>query len=80
MSSTLCWKPVTTERNSLPDELKRTISRRLWDTDGSCGGSAIIDCSIIPYLEGLRDAHTPGADELIKQIERYGEVEVWHEY
>jgi len=34
------WEPVhpNTSRKSLPDELKRVISRRLWDTDGSCGG------------------------------------------
>ena len=80
MSSTLMWKPVTREGESLPYELKKTISRKLWDTDGSCGGSALLDSKIIPYLEGLRDANVKGAKALIDAINKHGEIKIWHEY
>lgn len=80
MSSTLMWKPVKNAQGSLSYELKRTISRKLWDTDGSCGGSAVINKDFIPYLEGIRDAGIKGADELIKILETHGKVEIWHEF
>ena len=81
MSSSLMWKPVTQASGSLDFELKKTISRKLWDTDGSCGGGvATVDSADIPYLEGLRDAGTKGASELIKLIHKHGEIELWHEH
>lgn len=81
MSSTLMWKPVDPTENSLPDELKRAISRRLWDTDGSCGGGEkILDADDVEYITGLRDAGVKGATELIKAINKYGEVIVWHSH
>ena len=81
MSSTLTWKPVIEESNDLPDELKRVISRKLWDTDGSCGnGPVMVDKEILPYLEGLRDAGVKGADDLIAIILQYGQIELSHSY
>ncbi len=81
MSSTLCWKPETAAEGSLPYELKRAISRKLWDTDGSCGGGEIVvKADLIPYLEGLRDAGIEGADELIRLITEHGRIVLWHEH
>ncbi len=82
MSSTLVWRPVVPiDSHDLPFALKKTLSRRLWDTDGSCGhGEASMTADDIPYLEGLRDAHVEGADELIKIILKYGAIILWHEY
>jgi hypothetical protein len=74
------WKPVEEAKGHLPDELKYKLSRKLWDTDGSCGnGPAVVDERIIPYLEGLRDAGIKGADKLIKLIQEHGSIELWHE-
>jgi len=81
MSSSLMWKPVQEAKGSLPNELKWAISRRLWDTDGSCGhGVVIVDSSYIGYLKGLRDAGINGADELINLIKEHGEIELWHQH
>lgn len=81
MSSTLVWRPDTNESNPLPDGLKYTLSKKLWGTDGSCGGEPMrIGGSFVPYLEGLRDAGIDGAEELIDIIDRYGSVIVWHEF
>jgi hypothetical protein len=74
------WKPVDRSGNSLPYELKKTLSRKLWDTDGSIGGSAVVDAELIPYLEGLQHAGVDGAEELIEAINTHEQVEVWHEY
>ena len=75
------WRPIVTDANDLPKELKFVISRRLWDTDGSCGhGEASMNSSDISYLEGLRDAGIKGAKELIDAIEQYGTVILWHEH
>lgn len=82
MSSTLMWRPSSPAHfDSLPDELKRVISRKLWNTDGSCGvGEAFVGSELIPYLEGLRDSGVKGADRLIKLIEKHGALILWHEH
>lgn len=82
MSSALMWRPVVPiEGYRLPNELKYTISRKLWDTDGSMGGGEVIlTASDLPYIEGLRDAGTKGADELIEAIKKHGAVILWHEH
>jgi len=82
MSSTLLWRPaISQEGKSLPYELKRVISRRLWDTDGTIGdGTALVSNCDIPYLEGLRDSGIEGAAELIKLIAKHGEIVLWHEH
>ncbi len=81
MSSTLMWRIVAPqEGESLPYQLKRIISRRLWDTDGTIGhGVAIAGPELLPYLEGLSDSGIDGANELIAIIKKHGEVELWHE-
>ena len=72
---------MVTEGGTLTKELKRTISRRLWDTDGTCGdGDAIVGSDMVPYIEGLRDAGIAGAGELLDLIERHGAVILWHEH
>ena len=81
MSSTLMWRPAITDAKALPSELKRVISRKLWDTDGTCGGGEVlVDIGLIPYLEGLRDSGVKGAVELIRLIEHHGAVLLWHEH
>jgi hypothetical protein len=81
MSSTLMWKPSGNAVGHLPDELKRAISRKLWDTDGSCGGDvATVGAGDIDYLQGLQDGGVEGAAELIELIEKHGEVDLWHKY
>lgn len=82
MSSTLMWRPVDPKSHDyLPDELKRVISRKLWDTDGSCGGGeAVVGPELIPYLEGLRDCRVKGAALLIELIEKHGSLILWHEH
>lgn len=81
MTSTLVWSQVTTHEGRLPFELKKVISRRLWDTDGSTGGDpVIVDEKLIPYLEGLVHAGVHGAAGLIDLINQHGQVKLWHEH
>ena len=81
MSSNLMWKPETQANGSLPYGLKRAISRRLWDTDGSCGGGcATVDKDDIEFLKGLAAAKVDGASELINLINKHGRIVLWHEF
>lgn len=81
MSSNLMWKLVEPPGGSLSYELKRTISRKLWDTDGSCGGDVVtVDRNLIPYLEGLMHGGVNGAEELIELIDEHEEIQLWHEH
>jgi hypothetical protein len=73
MSSSLYWKPVTKESNSLPNELKYALQKR---NEGYIEGTTL-DYSDISYLEGLRDASVKGSQELIDAIEQYEEVRIW---
>jgi hypothetical protein len=86
VSSTLYWEPVQPERGeALSYAMKRTISRYLWDTDGSTGGEpAILSAKDIAFLKGMELA---GSDEikkdvriLVEAIEKYGAVRLWHEH
>lgn len=80
MSTNLMWKPKTQSNGSLSKQLKKVISRRLWNTDGSCGGGvATVNETDIEYLNGLLDAGIEDAEELIDLINQYGEIELWHE-
>lgn len=75
------WRPKNSAEGSLDFELKKTISRRLWDTDGSCGGGeAIVSESDIEYLTGLHHSGIKGANQLIKLINKHHEVILWHEH
>jgi len=82
MSSTLMWRPVVPiEGYTLPYPLKKTLSRKLWDTDGSIGGGeATMTVADIPYLEGLRDAGVDGASELIEILRKHEAIVLWHEH
>lgn len=72
MSSVLYVRPVT-EGIALSDDLKRILSSRLDRT-------LRMDKYDLGYLNGLNDAGIKGADQLIKIIEKYGEVELWEGY
>lgn len=74
MSSTLYWKPVSKDANSLPDSLKSIISKRY----GS--GKHILNSLDVVYINGLVDGGVKGASELIAAIEKHGEIEVWESY
>lgn len=81
MSSTLMWRPSSRESYDLPLDLKEVVSRKLWNTDGSCGGAEVtVNSDLIPYLEGIRDAGINGAQELIDAINQHGDVVLWHEH
>jgi hypothetical protein len=82
VSSALMWRPIVpTQGRQLPFALKKTLSRKLWGTDGSCGGGeAVMTSADIPYLEGLRDAGVDGAEQLIDIINKHVMVALWHEH
>jgi hypothetical protein len=70
MSSTLyCYPDLPPKGIVLDDELKFKL-RDKWDSEQK----QYLDRDFIPYLEGLRDGGVKGADKLIKQIKKYGEV------
>lgn len=75
MSSTLYWVPVVQTGKSLPDELKYALRKKF--------GGYICNTRLlsghIEYLNGLRDAGTKGAQELIDAIEKHGEIEISEE-
>lgn len=76
MSANLCWKPVSKERETLPDALKFVLRDKygVTETPRVFGGNQV------PYLKGLEDAGVEGATELLKAIGEHGRVEVWLEY
>ena len=86
MSSTLLWEPVHPERGeALSYETKKTISRHLWDTDGSTGGDpAVLTAADVPLLRGMELAGSEPIKKdmriLIEAIEKYGAVRLWHEH
>lgn len=86
MSSTLYWKPVIPERGrDLSYETKRVISRYIWDTDGSIGGSpARLTEGNIEFLRGMELAGSENIRKdmkiLIDAINEYGVIELWHEH
>lgn len=86
MSSTLYWKPVVpNEGESLSFELKKTLSRHLWDTDGSFGGEpAEMTAKDIPILKGMTlvgsEVIRKDCETLIAAIEQHGAVVLWHQY
>lgn len=82
MSSTLMWRPaVIVEGGSLPSSLKKTISRKLWDTDGSIGGGEVfVGPNDLEYIQGLRDAGIDGAKTLLDLIDIHGAVYLYHQH
>lgn len=80
VSSEMYYRPVPQppRAKTLPDQLKRILSRRFWDHDGSLNGSNIqLTENNIAYLNGLEDAGIEGARELINCIEDNKVVEIW---
>jgi hypothetical protein len=69
---------IPQEEYSLPYELKKAISPRYFNHDGSLGGSGVIlTTRDMGYLAGLKDARIPGVEELMAAVEKYGKVELF---
>lgn len=78
MSLDLYYSPGLREPDSLPKALKYVLGRRLWGEEVHLQSPPqTVDKTLIPYLEGLRDAGTDGAQRLIDLIEKYGSVRLW---
>lgn len=78
MSATLVAYPPPSKSYSLSDDLRYKLGRKLFDTDGTVGGTIAVDDQLVPYLEGLRDGGVKDADTLISLIETHGIITlVW---
>ena len=75
MSHTLCCRPKVNKRKTLPGALKIILLKNQ-SVGYTPGTFATHD---LCYLRGLADAEVEGAQELIKLIEKHGEVELWLE-
>lgn len=76
MSTSLYWRPVSKDYESLPDQLKQAL-RKGGETDGT--HKRTIDTNECRYLDGLIDAGVDGAKDLKDAVCEYGEVEIWEE-
>lgn len=72
MSASLVAYPPPAKSYTLSDQLRYKLGRKLFDTDGTIGGTIDVDGGLIPYLEGLRDAGIEDADKLIELIRKHG--------
>jgi hypothetical protein len=74
MSSNIYYRPVPKSNGTLlPDQLKFAL-KKLDEWNGKAEGTYSKD--FIPVLEGMKAAGVDGADQLIKAIKKYGEVEI----
>lgn len=80
MSATLMAYPPPNNGVNLSDELKYKLGRKLFNTDGTIGGTIDVDADLLPYLEGLRDAGIVDAGKLMKMIEKHGSVTLTWEH
>jgi hypothetical protein len=72
------WRPVKEDGKCLSDEFKVAFKKR---NDGGFGFiDGVYGDSIIPYLEGLKDAGIKDAQKLIDAILKYGEIRIWEEF
>lgn len=76
MTTTLLWSPVTDYSGTLSEDLKRILARKYLDHDGSLSGTAVLDNTELPYLEGLADAGITSAAKLVKLIKKHGAIEL----
>ena len=78
MSTNLYYRPVVEQDGEdLSYELKKAISQKYWDHDGSCGGTWVpLDYEDISFLEGVLAGGIKDAKILIKAIDKYGVVEI----
>ena len=72
MSETLCWRPMRSDRNTLPSHVARVLKNKYEGLD-----NVIIQYGEIPYLEGLRDAGLDGAQELIDAVNDHGPIQLF---
>lgn len=80
MSASMHWRPVVRqpEGGYVDDAVRYKLARRLWDQDGSLSTEPHeLDKDDLPYLEGLRDGGTQGAQDLIDAIKKHGSIEIW---
>lgn len=75
MSSTLYWRPISKETNSLSTGLKYALQKKYGSS-----AKAAMSYDDIPYLEGLVHGGVEDAQELINAIEQHEEIEVWESY
>jgi len=81
MSSTLYWAPIEKEKGSFDFALKRAIGRWKFGGDGSVWNSEIIlKIKDIPALEGMAACGIEEANDLIREINRHGDIKLWLEY
>ena len=72
MSCSLYWKPLGNGHQVGDTALRNAIERRY-------GSRVRLDDRAMDYLQGLADAGIDGATELIKAIEKHGEIEIYQE-
>ena len=75
MSSTLYWEPVQRKQKDLPNTLKYVLQKKIGGTVDT-----VMSEHDISYLRGLEDAGIEGATELIKAIEKHGQVVVHEQF
>lgn len=73
MTCSLCWKPVSTERDYISSYQLRDILEKKY------GYPSNLDHSDISYLEALEDAGVDGADELIEAIRKHDVIQIFKE-
>ncbi len=80
MSATLAFLPVKPTKNKYlggKTEQTRFILSEMYELKD---GTHTLKKSDIPYLEGLKDGGLPELQQLINNIEKYGEVDLFLEY
>lgn len=71
MTSSLCWEPIDVSNNlNGDDDQLKFILREKYDSPVYI----ILDHYDLNYLQGLRDAKVPCADQVIQLIETYGQI------
>jgi len=72
MSTTLHWQPCAGK--DLPDELKSKLRDRYgYPINQRLNGDDV------PFFEGLSACSIPGADELVRAIEKHDIVRIWED-
>ena len=78
MSTSLYFRPAVSDNGEdLSFELKKAISQKYWQHDGSLGGEWIIlDDSDISFLEGVEAGGISDARVLIASIMKHDQIEI----
>ena len=78
MSTSLYFRPVVDENGeTLSFALKKALSQKYWEHDGSLGGNWVkLSNSDISFLEGVNAGGVSDAKVLIAEIIKHGQIEV----